>query len=128
LRRSSAFYDGVFGPGAGSFYTIGFVALVGFGVTRAIANARLANLASNLGSLLIFAFGGQIVLAAGLAMGAGQFLGSRLGADAVLGAGARLVRPLTVVVSCAMAVKLATSPGHPAHSWLLQAVKLLDSG
>jgi uncharacterized membrane protein YfcA len=122
------FYDGVFGPGAGSFYTIGFVALVGYGVTRAIANARLANFASNLGSLAIFAFGGQIVLAAGLAMGIGQFLGSRLGAHAVLGAGARLARPLIVVVSCVMAVRLATTPGHPAHHWLVNGAKMLLGG
>ena len=122
------FYDGVFGPGAGSFYIIGFVALVGYGVTRAVANARLANFASNLGSLAIFALGGHIVLIAGLATGAGQFLGSRLGAHAVLGSGARLVRPLIVAVSCAMAVKLAISPGHPAHSWLLHAAKMLGGG
>jgi uncharacterized protein len=122
------FYDGVFGPGAGSFYTIGFVALVGFGVTRAIANARLANFASNLGSLAIFAFGGQIVLTAGLAMGIGQFLGSRLGAHAVLGAGSRLVRPLIVVVSCAMAIKLASSPGNPAHSVIVNVAKFLFGG
>jgi uncharacterized protein len=122
------FYDGVFGPGAGSFYTIGFVALVGFGVTRAIANARLANFASNLGSLAIFALSGEIVLAAGLAMGFGQFLGSRLGAHAVLGAGVKLVRPLIVVVSCLMAARLAASPGNPAHGVIVDAAKMLFGG
>ncbi len=121
-------YDGVFGPGAGSFYTIGFVALVGFGVTRAIANARLANFASNLGSLTIFALGGQIVLAAGLAMGLGQFLGSRLGAHAVLGAGVKLARPLIVIVSCLMALRLATSPGNPMHDLLIKGFTMLVGG
>jgi uncharacterized protein len=117
------FYDGVFGPGAGSFYAIGFVALVGFGVTRAIANARLANFASNIGGLVVFAFGAHIVVAAGLSMGAGQFLGSRLGARAVLGAGAKLARPLIVVVSCVMALRLATSPTYPLHDWLMNFAK-----
>jgi uncharacterized membrane protein YfcA len=122
------FYDGVFGPGAGSFYTIGFVALVGFGVTRAIANARLANFASNVGGLAIYAFGGHIVLAPGLAVGLGQFVGSRLGAKAALGAGVRLVRPLIVIVSCLMALRLATSPTYPLHPWLINLLKPLTSG
>ena len=122
------FYDGVFGPGAGSFYTIGFVALVGFGVTRAIASARLANFASNVGSLVMYTFGGHIVLAAGLSMGAGQFLGSRLGAKAVLGAGVRLVRPLIVIISCLMALRLAASPSYPLHDRLINLAKPLIGG
>jgi uncharacterized membrane protein YfcA len=122
------FYDGVFGPGAGSFYTIGFVALAGFGVTRAIANARLANFASNAGALIVYAFGGHIVVAAGLSMGAGQFLGSRLGAGAVLGAGARLARPLIVVVSCLMALRLAASPAYPVRGWLIDLARPLIGG
>jgi uncharacterized membrane protein YfcA len=122
------FYDGVFGPGAGSFYTIGFVALVGFGVTRAIANARLANFASNFGALVVYAFGGHIVVAAGLCMGVGQFLGSRLGAGAVLSAGARLVRPLIVVVSCLLALRLATSENYPLRDGLINLAKSLIGG
>jgi uncharacterized membrane protein YfcA len=122
------FYDGVFGPGAGSFYTIGFVALVGFGVTRAIANARLANFASNAGGLFVYALGGHILVPAGLAMGIGQFAGSRLGARAVLGAGVRLVRPLIVVVSCVLALRLITSPAYPLHGWLMNFLKPLLGG
>lgn len=122
------FYDGLFGPGAGSFYTIGFIALAGYGVTRAIANARLANFASNIGALLVYAFGGHIVLGAGLAMGAGAFAGSRLGARAVLGAGVRLVRPLIVAVSCAMALRLATLPSYPLHDALAGWIKALTGG
>ncbi len=104
-------YDGIFGPGAGSFYMIGFVVLGGFGLTRAMAGARFANFGSNFGSLLIYATSGHILLPAGLAMGAGAFLGARLGARSALREGARLVRPLIVVVCCAMALKLMTAPG-----------------
>ena len=122
------FYDGVFGPGAGSFYMIGFVALAGYGVTRAVANARLANFASNLGSLAIYAVGGHIALTAGLCVGLGQFLGSRLGAGAVLGAGTRLIRPAIVVVSCLMAARLAASPSYPFHDRLIDLAKPLIGG
>jgi uncharacterized membrane protein YfcA len=116
------FYDGVFGPGAGSFYLIGLVVLVGLGAKKAVANARFANFASNVGSLAIFAAGGHIVVAAGLAMGAGQFIGSRFGARAVIGGGVRLVRPLIVVASCAMALRLLLRPDNAARDWLFRMI------
>ena len=48
------FYDGIFGPGTGSFLTMGFVALFGLGITRAAGNTKILNLASNLGALTLF--------------------------------------------------------------------------
>jgi uncharacterized membrane protein YfcA len=122
------FYDGLFGPGAGSFYTIGFIALAGYGFTRAIASARLANFASNVGALVVYAFGGHIAIWAGLAMGAGAFAGSRLGAHAVLGAGTRLARPMIVLVSCAMALRLATLPSFPLRDTVINLGRALTGG
>ncbi|HME86070.1 MAG TPA: TSUP family transporter [Roseiarcus sp.] len=120
LAPAVGFYDGVFGPGAGSFYMIGFVVLAGFGLTRAMAGSRFANFGSNFGSLLIYALSGQILVPAGLAMAVGAFLGARLGAHAALRHGARVVRPLIVVVSCAMALKLMSAPGGLfATAWKL---------
>jgi hypothetical protein len=123
LAPAIGFYDGVFGPGAGSFYMIGFFALAGFGLIGAIAAARIANFGSNAGSLAVYALGGHIALAPGLAMGLGAFLGARLGAHSALRAGARLARPLIVVVSCAMALKLASAPGAPLREWLEPIVR-----
>jgi uncharacterized protein len=111
LAPAVGFYDGVFGPGAGSFYMIGFVLLLGYGLTRAMAGARFANLGSNAGSLAVYALSGHIFVPAGLALGLGTFLGARLGAHLAMRAGPRLVRPLIVLVSCAMAAKLMTAPG-----------------
>lgn len=118
LAPAIGFYDGVFGPGAGSFYMIALLTLAGCGLMAAMAGARYSNFGSNLGSLVIYAFGGHILIAAGLAVGIGAFLGARLGAGSALKAGARLVRPLIVVVSCAMALKLASAPGAPLREWL----------
>jgi uncharacterized protein len=118
LAPAIGFYDGVFGPGAGSFYMIALLTLAGCGLITAMAGARLANFGSNFGSLVIYAFGGHIVVAAGLAVGLGAFLGARLGAGSALKAGARLVRPLIVVVSVVLALKLASAPGAPLRVWL----------
>jgi hypothetical protein len=93
---------------------IGAVALARFGLTRAMAGARFANFASNVGPLMIYALTGHIFAAAGFAMGAGAFLGART----AIRAGAGLVRRLNVVVSCAMALKLMAAPGGLiATSW-----------
>jgi uncharacterized protein len=128
LAPAIGFYDGVFGPGSGSFYMIGFLALAGFGLIGAIASARIANFGSNAGSLAIYAFGGHIALAPGLAMGVGAFLGARLGAHSALRAGARLARPLIVVVSCAMALRLASLPGAPLRQAFESALRGMFGG
>lgn len=112
------FYDGVFGPGAGSFYLMSLVALAGLGVVKASARGRLANLASNLASLAAYVALGQVAWTVGLAMGAAQFLGSYAGARSAMRNGARLIRPLLICVSCAMALRLAFGEGAPPRQWL----------
>ena len=100
------FYDGVFGPGTGSFFTIGFVMLFGLGLTRASGNTKLLNLTSNLAALTIFIPAGDVVWPAAAAMAAGQLVGGYLGARVGIRYGARVIRPLVVVVSIALAVRL----------------------
>ncbi|MGU3539768.1 TSUP family transporter [Methylobacterium sp. A54F] len=107
------FYDGVFGPGAGSFYMIGFVTLLGLGVVRATAHTKLANAASNLGSLGLFALGGHVVWPIGLAMAVGAFTGAQIGSVLAVRLGARLIRPLLVTIACAMALRLLADPANP---------------
>jgi uncharacterized protein len=100
------FYDGFFGPGTGSFFAIACVTLLGHGLKRATAHTKVLNLAGNLGSLLFFILGGHIVWLAGGAMAAGQVLGARLGAGTVVKHGAKIVRPMLVVISLAMTASL----------------------
>lgn len=107
------FYDGVFGPGTGSFFMLGFVALAGYGILKATAHTKLLNFASNLGGFALFAFAGAIYWKLGLLMGAAQFLGARFGADLAMAKGSRLIKPLLVVVCVAIAVKLLSDPLHP---------------
>ncbi len=104
------FYDGLFGPGTGSFFTIGFVLLFGLGVTRAAGNTKLLNLTSNLAALAIFIPAGDVVWPAVLSMACGQIIGGYVGARAGIRFGAKLIRPLVVVISIAMAVKLIFWP------------------
>ena len=100
------FYDGIFGPGTGSFFMVAFVALAGYGVLKATAHTKLLNFASNIGSLVLFAAAGVVVWKVGLVMGAAQFLGARLGARLAMKSGARLIKPLLVLTCVALAIKL----------------------
>lgn len=99
-------YDGFIGPGAGSFFMIGFVLLAGHGVLRATAHTKLLNFASNTGALAVFVLAGNVWWAVGFLMAAGQALGALLGARLAMRSGARLIRPLLVATSCAMALRL----------------------
>ena len=101
-----AAYDGFFGPGTGSFFMMGFVLLAGFGVLKATAHTKMLNFASNIGSLLVFVFSGATWWGVGLAMAVGQVLGASLGARVAMRVGARLIKPLLVFVSTAMALRL----------------------
>ena len=102
-------YDGLFGPGTGSFFMLAFVGLAGYGVLKATAHTKLLNFASNFGGFAVFAAVGSIHWKLGLAMGVAQFLGARLGAASAMRFGARLIRPLLVTVCIALAVKLLWS-------------------
>jgi uncharacterized membrane protein YfcA len=101
-----AAYDGFFGPGTGSFFMMGFVLLAGYGVLKATAHTKMLNFASNLGSLLVFIPLGATWWAVGLAMAAAQVLGALVGARLAIRVGARLIKPLLVIVSTAMALRL----------------------
>ncbi len=113
------FYDGFFGPGTGSFFMVGFISLLGYGVIRATAHTKLANASSNVGALALFTLTGGANWPLGLAMAVGAFCGAQIGSRLAIRAGARLIRPLLVVICCAMALRLLLSPGNPIHRLLV---------
>lgn len=103
------FYDGILGPGTGSFFMLAYVALAGVGVLKATAQTKLLNFGSNIGAFAVFAASGVIYWKIGIAMGIGQFIGARLGAGLAMKNGARLIKPLLVTVCVALSAKLLFS-------------------
>lgn len=101
-----AAYDGFFGPGTGSFFMLAFVMLAGFGVLKATAHTKLLNFASNFGSLAVFVFSGSIWWWIGSAMAIAQIGGAYVGTRLAMRIGAKLIKPLLVLTSSAMAVRL----------------------
>ncbi|QQR38237.1 TSUP family transporter [Devosia rhizoryzae] len=110
LGFAIGFYDGIFGPGTGSFFTVGFVVLFGLGLTRATGSTKALNFTSNLAALAIFIPQGQVVWPVAAAMASGQIIGAYIGARTGIRYGATIIRPLVVVVSIALALKLIFFP------------------
>jgi uncharacterized protein len=108
------FYDGFFGPGVGSVWTIVFVTLLGCDFVQAAARTKLMNFASNLAALVFFACAGSLLVAPGLALGAGQLIGGRLGAHLAMTRGARFVRPIFLVMAGLTVLKLLYQYHRPS--------------
>ncbi|EGD58864.1 hypothetical protein Y88_0925 [Novosphingobium nitrogenifigens DSM 19370] len=109
LATGIGFYDGFFGPGAGQFYAASLVSLRGMGLTRAMGLTKLLNVMSNLGSLVVFALGGQVIWPLGLVMGLGAMTGAVIGSRLATRHGARVIRPLLITVSLALTARLIWS-------------------
>jgi uncharacterized membrane protein YfcA len=100
------FYDGFFGPGTGTFWTMAFVLAMGFNLTRATGYTKAMNFSSNVCSLLVFAIAGQVNYFAGTVMGAGQLIGARFGSKMVMTRGTNFIRPVFITVVLIITVKL----------------------
>ena len=100
-------YDGFFGPGTGTFLILGFVFLLGHGLTRASAEAKVVNFASNLAAFLLFAAQGKVDWAIALPMAGAQLVGGYTGSQIALRGGDRLVRWVVLCVVVALVLKLA---------------------
>jgi uncharacterized membrane protein YfcA len=107
IALSIGAYDGFFGPGTGTFLIVAFVALLGDGMARASAAAKVVNFASNLAALALFAWRGAVLWPVALPMAAGQLCGGWIGAHLAVRRGDALVRRVAVLSALALAVKLA---------------------
>lgn len=100
-------YDGFFGPGTGTLLILAFVLFLKDAAAQASADAKVVNFASNLASLVVFAFCGWIRWEISLPMAAAQFAGGMFGAQLTVRGGDALVRRVTPLVLVAVAGKLA---------------------
>lgn len=102
------FYDGALGPGTGSFFVFTLVGLLGYSFLEASAKARIANWATNVAALLVFAVQGAVMWRVGLVVGVCNLAGSYLGARVAVSRGSRFVRVFFVLVVVAFVVKIGS--------------------
>lgn len=100
-------YDGLLGPGTGSFLVMGLVGVIGYAFLPASAIAKIVNFATNLGALAFFVPAGHVVWGVGLVVGTANLCGAYLGARMAVAKGNRFVRIAFLVVVAALIVRLA---------------------
>jgi uncharacterized protein len=107
LGGAIGFYDGFFGPGAGSFLIFLFIRFFGFDFLHASAASKVVNVATNLAALGYFVPNGFYIPLAALAMAIFNVLGSIIGTHLALRHGSGFVRKVFLIVVSALIVKFA---------------------
>ena len=98
ISISIGFYDGFIGPGAGSFLILAFISLLGFDFLLASTNAKLNNLSTNLGSIILFLIKGTIIWKIAIPMAICNGIGGILGAKLALAKGNRFIRVFFLII------------------------------
>ena len=96
------FYDGFFGPGTGSFFTVSGVALRGKSLIDATANAKALNFATNIGSLFVFLYLGEVIASIAAIMILGQLIGARIGSKFLININPIFLRYLVIFLCTLM--------------------------
>jgi len=105
------YYDGMFGPGTGSFFALAGVSCRGHDLISATAIAKSLNFATNIASLIVFVIAGHIVWAIGITMILGQVVGAWAGSHCLFKINPAYLRAIVVVMCTAMLLKYADSMG-----------------
>ena len=103
------FYDGMFGPGAGSFFAMTGVMIKKLEIIQATILAKPLNFASNIAGFIVFFSFGHIAFLIGLLMMIGQMIGAFFGTHYLLKANPLIIRLLIVIISISMLIKYTLS-------------------
>ena len=103
------FYDGFFGPGTGSFFVLSFVIIKGANIMQGTAVTKLLNFASNFAAFIIFAIQGYVIWTLGLTMAVAQIAGAYTGSKFAIKNGEKVVRPVLVIVSILLSIRILFS-------------------
>jgi uncharacterized membrane protein YfcA len=101
------FYDGIFGPGTGTFLVFLLVIVVGYEFLKASATAKLVNIATNFGAIVTFQITGHIWWKLGLALAIANVSGAVIGSRLAIRGGSPLVRKIFLIVVAGLIAKLS---------------------
>lgn len=100
------FYDGFIGPGAGSLLVLAFISWLGFDFLQANAHAKVVNLATNLGSIVLFMLKGSIMWSIAIPMAICNAMGGFLGSKMAISRGNKFIRTFFLMVIIATLCRL----------------------
>ncbi len=101
-------YDGVYGPGTGTFLIIAFTVFAHFSIEAANAQTKVINLTTNITSLVVFFLNGQVLIPLGIACAISNMLGNYVGSTLVMNKGTKIVKPVILLVLVMLFGKILT--------------------
>ena len=101
------FYDGIFGPGTGTFLVFFLVSGIGYAFLQASATAKLVNIATNAGAILSFQLTGHIWWQLGLLLAFANVAGAVIGSRLAIKGGSPLVRKVFLAVIFLLIARVA---------------------
>ncbi len=113
LGVALGFYDGLLGPGTGTFLVLALVGVLGYNFLQASAKAKIVNFATNLGALFYFAPHGVVLWRLGILLAIANGLGGYLGSRMAISKGNRFIRVVFLVVVFALLIKLGIDVFSP---------------
>lgn len=99
-------YDGMIGPGTGTFLTIAFSVGLGYTLLKSSGCAKIANLASNVASMVVFFCHGDILFSVGIPAMACSMLGNYMGSRFAIQGGSGKIRRVMFLVLGLLFVKV----------------------
>lgn len=100
-------YDGLVGPGTGTFLTMAFALALHFSLLKASGCARMANLASNISSLAVYLAHGDVLFSVAIPAIACSMLGNYLGSRFAIRGGSGKIRLVMFAVLALLFLKTA---------------------
>ncbi|MBT2458148.1 TSUP family transporter [Streptomyces sp. ISL-86] len=100
------FYDGLIGPGTGTFLVLALTALLHLDLVTASATAKIVNCCTNAGALAMFAYQGMVLWRLAALMAVFNLAGGMIGARMALKKGSGFVRAVLLTVVSALVLKL----------------------
>ncbi|MDQ1010913.1 putative membrane protein YfcA [Streptomyces sp. V4I23] len=100
------FYDGLFGPGTGTFLVLALTAVLHLDLVTASATAKIVNVCTNAGALAMFAYQGTVLWQLAAVMAVFNLAGGMIGARMALRKGSEFVRGVLLVVVFSLVAKL----------------------
>jgi uncharacterized membrane protein YfcA len=100
------FYDGFIGPGAGSLLVLAFISWLGFDFLQANSHAKVVNLATNLGSIVLFMLKGSILWSIAIPMAICNAVGGFFGSKMAIQKGNKFIRTFFLIVIIATLCRL----------------------
>jgi uncharacterized membrane protein YfcA len=99
-------YDGLYGPGTGTFLIIAFIVVGRMSAARANAHTKVINLSTNIAALTVFLLHGQVLIPLGIAAALSNMAGNYIGSGLVMTKGSKIVKPLVILVLVLLLVKI----------------------